>query len=163
MCTIIDVNAISAIFNIKDLRHAEFKPVIEWVNNRNGKIVYGGSKYKSELKKLATYLPLITELGRKGKVLVYADDGIDAKEQLIEADLRARGIRANDKRFNDAHLVAIVAVTKVKIITSNDLSSISFLRDTRYYEHKSHRPVFYTRRRNENLLRDTRYFSLCCN
>jgi predicted nucleic acid-binding protein len=163
MCTIIDVNAIPAIFNNKDLRHEEFRPVIEWINNRNGKVVYGGSKYKSELKKLGKYLPYIAELSRKGKVVIYDDFKIDTKEQLIEVDLRSRGIRENDKRFNDAHLVAIVSVAKVKIITSNDISSIGFLRDTRYYDHKSHRPVFYTRRRNENLLKDPRYFSSCCN
>ncbi len=47
MCIIIDANALPSVLK----REPELCPVFNWINEGKGKIVYGGTKYKEELKK----------------------------------------------------------------------------------------------------------------
>jgi hypothetical protein len=164
MCTLIDMNTIACVFNPSNQDYINFEPIRDWLNTGNGKVVYGGLKYKTELAKLPKYHTYLTELSRKGKVVKVDDDLINKKTIEIENDLMLRGINSKkNEKFNDSHLVAIVAVSKVKIITSKDSKSFDFLKDTRYYDHAKHKPVFYTSKKNSKLLEDKRYHSCCCN
>jgi hypothetical protein len=49
MCIIIDADTLGLVFNPETKEHKKFKPVLEWINNGKGKIVYGGTKYEKEL------------------------------------------------------------------------------------------------------------------
>jgi hypothetical protein len=58
MCIIIDANTFAAIFDPINKGHIDFKPVYDWIVFGRGKIVYGGKKYKSEVKNVSKYFGL---------------------------------------------------------------------------------------------------------
>src|ERR1700733_741215 len=109
MCIVIDINTLAGVFDKKSVNHAEFKDVFEWIFNGKGKIVYGGTKYISELSH-TKYLPLFTEYNRMNKaVLVKAN--IDAETVVV-----SKMIQHPD--FDDQHLVALLRVSKCKLVCS---------------------------------------------
>lgn len=65
MTIVIDINVLPAVFNSSDNRHNEFKPVKEWIMKRLGFMVYGGTKYKDELRKMPRYIGVINELKKQ--------------------------------------------------------------------------------------------------
>jgi hypothetical protein len=162
MCIVVDMNTIAAVFDPANKAHNEFQPVEEWLRKGKGKFVYGGTTYNKELRKLVKYLPLVLELQRQSKTVKCSDTVVDAKEDLIKKDLLERGILVTDKRYNDAHIVAIVSTSKVKLVSSLDKSSYRFLREAAYYSSPSDRPVIYSSKRNENLLTHPKYYGKCC-
>lgn len=164
MCILVDMNTIAALFDKSNSNHKEFEPVMKWILEGIGKMVFGGSKYRKELGKLKKFLPLIAELSKKNKVIQSTKDDIliDKKESAINNDLILRKISASDKRYNDAHLIAIIFVKKVKLISSLDKSSFKFLRESKYYGSTTDRPLIYSGKRNSSLLNNPKYFSNCC-
>lgn len=56
MCIIVDTNTFGPVFDSNNEKHAEFKPVLDWVLHGKGKFVIGGSKYMAELKKAKKFL-----------------------------------------------------------------------------------------------------------
>ncbi|GAA4294138.1 hypothetical protein [Aestuariibaculum suncheonense] len=147
MAVIVDVNCIPNVFSRKSLNHQEFKPVKDWIIKGKGLMVYGGSKYMGELKKLHAYLPIIRMLKDVGKVYVGDSASIDALQEKIEA-LR------EDNDFDDPHLPAIVIATKCRVICSEDTRSIKHVQDGKYYPRGVRTPVYYTSSGNSNLLSD---------
>jgi len=162
MCIVIDMNTIAMVFDTTNALHEEFRPVKEWLINGKGKFVYGGETYNKELLKLRKYLSFVTELQRKSKTVKCDTEAINAKEEIIKNDLSRRGISRTDVRYNDAHLVAIISTSKVKLISSKDKSSYRFLREAAYYSSSSDRPVIYSGKRNINLLSHPKYYGKCC-
>lgn len=162
MCTVIDMNTIPCVFNGNNSDHKDFKPILDWITKGKGKLVFGGKTYSNELSRLPTYLKLINELNTAGKVVKVDNEKIDKKENEIISDLKRRGITQNDKSYNDAHIVAIVFVSKVKIVTSLDKHSYGFLRESRYYDKTTDRPLIYTRSKNITLIKNVKYHGKCC-
>ena len=113
MAIIIDTNCIANVFSPKTANHLEFKPVLEWILLGKGIMIFGGSKYREELKKTAKYLPIIRLLKDVGKVIEGSESDIDEYQLKVE-DLR------DSEDFDDPHLPAIVVITKCKIICSAD-------------------------------------------
>jgi hypothetical protein len=152
------------VFDPTNKGHSEFKPVLVWLLKGKGKFIYGGKTYKDELRKLCSekYYNVLTELSRSSKVIVLPDEKIDKKEQLIKNDLKTRRIKMNDKRYNDAHIVAIISVSKVRLVSSGDKKSYRFLREDRHYDSPKDIPAIYSQAGNKNLLNDSRYYGKCC-
>lgn len=71
MCLIVEANCFSHAFNLRDKRHSSFVPVFDWVFYGNGGgLIYGGNEYGREVDFTSpTYLPLLVELDRKGRML----------------------------------------------------------------------------------------------
>jgi len=162
MCTIIDTNSISKVFNASDKDHAHFKPIHDWILLGKGKIIFGGTKYKLELGKMPQYVKIVNQLAKAGKAVIVNDADVDKRESDIEKTLRAKRIPKTDKRFNDAHLIGIVDVSKARIITSKDLSSVPFVTNKIYYKNKIKTPVYYSSKRNINLISHPQYICKCC-
>ena len=51
MPIIVDTNCFANVFSRNATRHNEFEPVLNWILRGKGKLIYGGTKYKTELKK----------------------------------------------------------------------------------------------------------------
>ncbi len=66
MCIIIDTNTLASVFNQASLNHSNFKPVLDWIYSGNGKIVYGGTRYESEIK---NYLGIFNELNKMNRAI----------------------------------------------------------------------------------------------
>jgi hypothetical protein len=116
MCIVIDINVISCVFNPENSCHNEFKPVENWILKRNGKIVIGGKTYMDELKKMEKFLRLFRDLKSIGKVVTLDDEEVDKYEKEIKS-------KVGDSKFNDPHIIAIIAFSKCRVLCSNDIES----------------------------------------
>ena len=154
MCIIIDTCSFSSVFNSSDSKHLEFKPVLDWLINGKGKIVYGGSKYKNELKNASRYIRLFLQLKKAGKTIEYNCEKIDKVEQIL--------IKKNSNLdFDDPHLVAIVICTGCLLICTSDIRSHKFLKDNTIYPKSIKKPKIYSGVKNKGLLINKNIASIC--
>lgn len=145
MCIVIDVNRIPSIFNPQARDHREFSPILDWIRSHNTKIIYGGTAYKAELSKLPRYFRILLEMKKAGQVHEADDERVDAVQEEIS--------RGNcPSSFNDQAIVAIVIVSRCRLVCSNDKSSFPFLTCSALYPKGFKRPRIYTGRRNIALL-----------
>jgi hypothetical protein len=69
MCLVIDTCCLGLVFDggIKD--HAKFLPVFNWITTGKGCMIYGGTKYNTELGRATKILTIVTELSRQPSVV----------------------------------------------------------------------------------------------
>lgn len=147
MAIIIDTNCFANVFSRTSEKHNEFKPVLDWILYGKGFMIYGGDKYKEELKKAPKYLKLINLLKIVGKVHIGDDFKINERQKEIDKN-------NFNKLFNDTHILSICLETKCIIVCSEDTTSIPFITDTKYFKTGEKKPVFYTSSRNKTILCD---------
>jgi len=156
MCVVIDTCVFSAFWDATNQNHSDFKPVLKWVTAGKGKIVYGGSKYKKELRKEKKFFRFLVILERSNKIVFLCDAKVD--KQQIEL----KKIEPSEK-FDDPHLVAILLESKCKIICTNDKKAIPYLKDPRFFKKAADRPRIYQTKNNKNLLTDRYIAEICKN
>lgn len=156
MCIIIDINVFGDVFNEKSILHIEFQPLKHWILNGKGKIVYGGSKYKRELKQAAKYLKLLVELDKINKTVKLDDGKVDEKEQEVNE-------AKNHPAFNDQHIIAMVLASGCKLVCTKDSSAIPFIKAPLFYKGIHKRPKIYSGKQNKNLLNDANIAPICKN
>ncbi len=146
MCLVIDINAFHSVFEASSSDYLEFEPVYRWLcGNSRSKLVYGGSRYREELVKMGKYLGYLVELKRSRRVAEIDDGKVDEKEtELIR--------KVNRADFDDAHIVAIFAVSGCRVYCSKDKRSFKYLKRKSLYPKGQKPPSIYTRRNNEHLL-----------
>ncbi len=154
MCIIIDTNALGDVFNAESKSHAEFEPVKDWIREGKGKIVYGGSKYTKELTRAYRYLKLFGEFEKENKVVRVDDEKVDTREKEIAK-------KKHSRKFNDAHIIAIVIESGCMLVCTKDLASIPFIEDEAFYPESCKKPEIYLGRRNKNLLVDCNIAPIC--
>ena len=148
MCVIVDTNTFSPVFNVKDQKHPEFKPVMDWILHGKGILVVGGTKYMAELKKSSHYLRLILMIKKfTNKVLHVDDKEVDAQQKTIEKSIQNRD-------FDDPHLPALVIVSRCQLICSCDDRSVKFVTNSTLYPKGIITPRYYMGIRNKDLLCD---------
>jgi len=147
MPIIIDTNCIATLFTKSAVNHKEFEPVLEWILKGKGVMIIGGTKYRQEISKLNKYLTIIRYIKEAGKLYEGNCDAIDKYQSSVE-------ILSDDPDFDDPHLVAMVFVTKCKIICSVDDRSIKHVTDAKYYPTNFRKPVYYKSAKNIDLLCD---------
>ncbi len=145
MCIVIDTNSLASVFNKDCADHVDFQPVFDWILTGKGIIVYGGSTYITELQNTSTYLRLIIDLEKARKVAHINDDLIDQEEIRISKI-------SKKQKFNDKHLVAIISVSRCRLICSKDMESFPFILDKKFYPKKCKVPKIYSRKANSRLL-----------
>lgn len=154
MCLVIDLNVLPSVLNENSKNHQEYKPVLSWIIKGKGKIIYGGKRYKQELGRLYKYLQIFVELDKKGKIIKLNDNRVDDKElELIK--------NVNKKDFNDAHIIAIIIISKCKLLCSEDKHSFVYIKNKEFYSRKLRPPKIYTGKRNIDLLCDANIVSIC--
>lgn len=151
MCIIIDACAFSKVFAGSD---ENFSPVKHWLFEGKGRMVFGGSTYSKELGKLGSYMDIVKELSRQGRIRVIDKKAVDATER------RVRLIEPN-RDFDDPHLVAIVEESGCKLVCTLDARADKYIRDTRFYK-KSKRPSIYRSRGHAHLLCARNIVGVCC-
>lgn len=154
MCVIIDSCCLPCVFNDKDKCHPAFAPIARWINEGTGKIIIGGSKYREELGKLASYLPIISELDKKRRVVKIPDDLVDA----LAAKLK---LARPEAAFNDEHLVALVITSRCAIICTNDKIAMPYLKLAEFYKKPVKRPSIYKSRSHASMCCDKNLVSVC--
>jgi len=82
------MDTLSCVFNPKNERHNEFKPVSDWIDKGKGRIVYGGSQYIAELKEMPNYLYLLKEYEKKIKSLTRMMAGLIKNNRKLRRNLK---------------------------------------------------------------------------
>lgn len=145
MCVIIDANCFSSVFDKTDKKHHEFSDILRWITEGEGKIVYGGEKYKEELRKAYKYIRIFRLLKESKRAVEVCDRKVNAAQKQAES-LKAH------KDFDDPHLIAIASVSGCKIICTKEKRAIPFLKDPNLYPKGCTPPSLYTSSRNKDLL-----------
>jgi len=87
MKIVIDANAFSAITNIRAATHMDFKPLMEYVTDGEGRIAYGGSKYLLEINKHSEFKKLLFLLDTARKTVVADRAEVDGMEETRDCIL----------------------------------------------------------------------------
>ncbi len=146
MCVVIDINAFHCVFDGKSKDFPEFKPLNRWLyENPRAKLVYGGTRYRREMAALKKYLSYLVELRRMSRIAEIEDDSVDTKE----TELATRVGRAD---FNDAHIVAIFAVSGCRVFCSKDKHLDKYLKKPSFYPRGQKTPSIYRNRSHSHLL-----------
>lgn len=153
MCIIVDTNTLASVFKKSSMGHPEFRPVFDWVLYGRGTLIYGGTKYFNEIKR-TSYLPLFVELNKKKKAKNIDQVAVDEKEAWAAGTVQ-------DPGFDDPHLVALLLVSKSKLICSLDKRAYPFLRHDLFFNPASRKPKIYSRKENADLLTDANIADVC--
>ncbi len=152
MCIVIDTNTLASVFKRDSANHQEFKPVLDWIITGKGKIVFGGSKYISELK--GNYLSLFTQFKKAGKAINISSDIIDAEEANVTNQI-------SHPDFDDQHLVSLLKVSGCKLICSLDSRAYPYFRHQLFFNPAANRPRIYCSSGNASLLCDRHIADVC--
>jgi hypothetical protein len=120
MCLVIDICCIALVFDGQSKQHAKFVPVLEWINGK-GLMVYGGTKYNTELGKAKKFLPYVAELSRRRRTVQVPNGEVDQIATALKQ-------KVPDPLFNDEHLVALVIASRCCVVCTNDNTAIAYLK-----------------------------------
>jgi len=153
MCIIIDTCALAGVFEPSSEKHEAFKPVLEWIVFGKGKIVYGGTKYKEELRKAIKYLKILLEFKKGGKLKEIDCNSVDRFEKTIKSHVQ--------NACNDPHLIAIVSASGCRIICTLDIKSFKYLQKSDLYPVGIKKPKIYQNTTHKKLLVDENIATVC--
>lgn len=146
MAIVIDINSLSAVFSKENNRHNDFCEIKKWIESGEGCMIYGGTKYKEELKCMYHYTKLIRYLKDIGKVISINDEIVDKREKhIIE--------RTIGTDCDDQHIIALLGVSHCSLLCSSDERSYSFVRDRSLYPKGSPKVKIYKSKKNISLLK----------
>ena len=133
---VVDTDSLSKVFDKANKEHKEFEPLHKSIiDQKRSLVVYGGTKYIGELKRARKFFGLFVELKKSGMAITLNSQQVDDEEERIIG-------LAEDSKFNDHHIVAIVAVGRCNIICSSDTNSHAYYKNALYYP-KHLRPKIY--------------------
>lgn len=145
MCIVVDPPLFIPMFKNTDPKHADFIDLKNWICTGKGKLVYGGEEYQKQLNKLKCIHKFIAELRKMGKVVIMDNNEVnDAAEFALQ--------KAASTDFDDAHLVAIVSVSKCRLVAVDDSRSHRFIKSKKLYLNSTKLPKLYTGVKNKSIL-----------
>ena len=109
---------------------------MDWVNSGKGRIIYGGEHYNRELRATNHYHGILTEMRRSRKAEEINGDSVDNVEREIINII-------NNENCDDTHIIAIVIVSRCRLICSKDKNSYIFLKDKSLYPNGCPIPKIY--------------------
>jgi predicted nucleic acid-binding protein len=147
MCIVLDANTFAHVFDASSKKHKQFAPVTDWILHGKGFVVYGGTRYKRELRAARKYLALFLELKRAGNAVEILQHVVDADEAHVSSLVQHRD-------FDDQHIVAILRSSWCKLFCSLDSRADRFIKDEQFYLKGQSTPSIYRSRTHVKLLID---------
>jgi len=147
MCLVIDTNCLANVFEEKAKNHIRFAPVLNWIRNGRGRMIYGGTKYNSELGRATKVLGIVSELSKQRRTIKLPNDAVDPIANALKEQFP-------DPEFNDEHLAALVIVSRCCVVCTEDNVAISYLKRPNMFPAGMSRPKIYRGRKNHK--------DLCC-
>lgn len=147
MCIVVDLNSLPNVFCPDSKKHADFKPVHDWIIHGKGYAVYGGTKYKVELGKSYRYLKLFRQLKETRRAIEVRQDAVDARESELLSTTKGKGC-------DDQHIIAILCVSGCLLLCSEDKRSFKFVKNRCYYGKGRPKPRIYQSPKHKFLLCD---------
>jgi hypothetical protein len=111
-----------------------------------GKIIFGGSKFKKEIRG-SRFLKILTEFEKLHKLVSVPDGQVDKLGRELKE-------KVPDRKFNDEHIVALVSLTRCCVVCTDDDEAVPYLKMRELYPQGMKRPKIY---------RTARHAPLCCN
>ena len=107
MCIILDVNSIGKFQNPAD---EDMEPVRDWLERKNGKIVYAYTdQFNKEWDEGGGY-QLRRDLQRRGKF-----------KEILAQEVQEKADELEDRiESDDPHIIALAIIAEVKVLVSND-------------------------------------------
>ena len=146
MCLVIDTCCLSIVFEGNNKKHNKFIPVLKWVTEGKGRMIYGGTKYDSELGKTTKILGIVGELRKARRAIHLSAAKVDPIADALKEKCPETG-------FDDEHIVALVIASRCCVVCTDDKIAISYLkradlfrdygvaRPSIYKGHKDHRKL----------------------
>ena len=142
MCLIVDASLAAAVFASPP--QPDFVPVLDWVEKRDGCIVYGG-RLAGELMRIEKARRYLRTLLQAGRALRFQDDSVETEQAAV--------VGTGLCRSNDAHVVALARVSGARTLCTRDRDLQRDFRNPQLVSDP--RGSVYQRREHANLLRHT--------
>lgn len=109
MCVIVDANQSSLVFGstVAD----DYKPVRKWIESGRGRLVYGGHKFKQELKAVTAAALTVQNWRQRGLAIEISEVAL-AAEVAVVVNLGTRS--------DDPHVIALVRVSGARTVLTKD-------------------------------------------
>lgn len=146
MAIVVDVNVFPSVFDSQNEDHAEFLPVKDWIERREGFLVYGGTTFKEELLQSYHRVKLVRLLRDAGRAVEISQATVDALE--VEIKEKTAGTDCDDP-----HVIALLAASRCPLLCSRDKRSFDYVKDKRLYPKACPKVRIYTGIRNIKLLK----------
>ncbi len=107
MCLILDADRFSQFL---DPGNRDMKPVRDWINKQNGKIVYAPTERLQE--ELEWHKPMkkrFSEYRQAGRIKIFDKERVNEEENKL-----------TDLLSNDSHVIALAIVSGVKLLVGGD-------------------------------------------
>ncbi len=153
MCIVLDTNVFASVFNETSKMHIEFEPVRYWITAGEGHAVYGGSKYKKELKEAYKYHRIF-------RLLKDARRAFEIKEEIVDAEETRLKRITTGTDCNDQHIIAIIIVSGCRLFCSADNHADKYIKNKAFYPSGIKRPLIYRNRKQKHLLSQKNIISL---
>jgi len=149
MCLVIDANCFALVFEPCTKGHHKFVPVLNWITEGRGRMIYGGTKYNAELGRSTKILGIVKELSTQRRTVRLSNATVDP----IAVALKVKFPEAD---FDDEHIVALVIASHCCVVCTNDDTAISYLKRLDVFSDHAdvERPKIYKG--------DKRHAKLCC-
>jgi hypothetical protein len=147
MCLVIDTCCFALVFGGTIKEHDRFIPVLHWITEGKGRMIYGGTKYNTELRKARWMLGIVAELSRKRRT-------IQIPNAIVDPIATALKVQFPEAAFDDEHIVALVIASQCCVVCTDDNKAIAYLkrrdvfsayagveRPKIYRGHKSHKKL----------------------
>lgn len=112
MCIIVDACVKDAILDPS--KHPAAQAVHDWLE-KDGKFVFGGSKYKKEFLNGVRIRSFVLNRWRAGMAISVPCEAVDAEEDRLN--------RARSCESNDSHIIALARVSGARVLYSLDAKS----------------------------------------
>jgi hypothetical protein len=153
MCLVIDTCTFDSVFNTRSKHHEKYVPIVTWLSVGQGKIIFGGTKFKREIKGRA-FLKMLAEFDRKGKLVKVSDRSVDK----IARELK---VKVPDHDFDDEHIMALVIITKCCVVCTDDKRATPFLKRRDLYPRGIKPPKIYRSKAHAPLCRNEHIVPAC--
>jgi hypothetical protein len=142
---VLDINCFHLVFKTKNSEDAGFCHVLHWIRKqKDACFVYGGTKYKDELKKMSKYFDILKQFKIAGKF-------VEINTKMIDENARQLKIICPDTDFDDEHIVAILNVSGCKLVCSKDIKAQEYIKRKDFYYDKKI-PRIYSSGKHKRLL-----------
>ncbi len=142
MCLLVDANLAAAVFARPP--HADFSPVLGWLEKGDGCVVYGG-RLATELDRVGEGRRFLRSLLQAGRARLLPERDIDAEETVVAGTDLCRS--------DDPHILALARVSGARTLCTHDRNLQRDFRNSRLIS--APRGSIYQRPEHSRLLRHT--------
>jgi len=110
MCLIVDANVAARVFAIPC--DTDYAPIWNWIEDRDGKLVYGG-RNRTELERVGEARRRLFTLWQAGRAIRITAERVSVEERIIAKLGRCRS--------DDPHVIALARASGARVLCTEDV------------------------------------------